>query len=116
MHYVFYYLTVHYYNSKVFGDCPVHYFMKKYGFNDFLPIPKSNIYRKNSYLICIPKVINKEFTNILKSEGCHFTYLDCQEIEEVDLNNKMVDEKSIWNGCYYENIFYIKEISKTIDV
>jgi len=106
----FYYISIYNFNTRIYGDCPIDHFMKKYGYIEYLPIPKSLCYKKNSYLFCIPKIISAEFIHILTLDGCQISHICCEEIDESNLLNTIVDEKTTWSGCCYETVYSVKKI------
>lgn len=106
----FYYISIPRYNRRIYGDCPITHFIKKYGYTEFLPIPKSIEYKKNQYLFCIPKIITVELIDILTKDGCFISHICCEEIDSIDLTDTIVDEKLIWTGCCYETIYSIKPL------
>jgi len=115
MLYSFYYITIPYYNTKIYGDCPINHFMNKYSYKEYLPLPKSYNYAKNRYLFCIPKIISCELIDILEKDGYKISYITCEEFIDIDFHNTIVDEQVKWTGCCYETIYSIKIIdNKTV--
>ena len=107
----FYYISLYNFNTRIYGNCPIEYSLKKYGYIEYLPIPKSICYKKNHYLFCIPKIISAELIHILKLDGCIITYICSEEIDFSNLANTIVDERIVWTGCCYETIYSIKPLS-----
>lgn len=110
MIYTFYYAKIPYYNSERYGDCPIKYLMKKYGYIEFLPIPKSKKNDDGTYLFCIPKIISFEFIHLMKIINCTTTYASSSEFIDIDFTNTVVDSCINWSGCCFESIYFVKTI------
>lgn len=53
------------YNTR---ECMIKYYVKKYGFNEFLAVIASRKISNNEYLVSIPNDIADDFINTLKLE------------------------------------------------
>jgi len=80
------------------NECPIEYNMKKYGFERYLPIPKTNKIAPTTLIVCLPKSMAKEFLDIIRDDG--------------SIENFMYDEDVHYNGYKDFNGIYIKQIDE----
>jgi len=76
----FFHIHIPSYLSTNAYDCPISYFMRKYGFEKHLPISVPLKYGSGEYMVCLSQNMATEFCDILKSEeDCQVTLLQKNE-------------------------------------
>jgi hypothetical protein len=85
--------------------------LKKYNFDILLPMPIPKTINKSTYLICIPLNRSIGFLDLFEEECCRYTFLKTEDINITDIEQKYVNEISLWNGCYYETEYFISSKS-----
>jgi D-ribose pyranose/furanose isomerase RbsD len=94
----FYQIYVPYKIQFSSNECPIEYNMKKYGFEKYLPIPKTNKIAPTTFIVCLPTIMAKEFLDIIREDGC---------IEKI-----MYDEDVNYNNYKDFKGIYIKKIDE----
>jgi hypothetical protein len=85
--------------------------LKKYNFDILLPMPIPKTINKSTYLICIPINHSNGFLDLFEEECCRYTFLKTENIDITDIEQKYVNEISLWNGCYFETEYFISSKS-----
>lgn len=75
-------------------DCPIVYLLRKYNFNDSIPIPKR--IESREYIIALPENITTQFCNILQTEeNCVCTFIQTRDYAIDNFQNTYVGENFI---------------------
>lgn len=85
--------------------------LKKYNFDILLPMPIPKTINKNTYLICIPLNRCNGFLDLFEQECGKYTFLKIENINITDIEEKYVNEISLWNGCYFETDYFVSSKS-----
>jgi len=94
----FYKIYVPYKMQFASNECPIEYNMKKYGFEQYLPIPKTNKIAPTTFVVCLPKPMAEEFLDIIRDDG--------------SIENFMYDDDVSYDAyADFKNI-YIKQIDE----
>ena len=111
MLYSYYYVTLPYNYVYDTDESGITSFLKKYNFDILLPMPIPKTINKSTYLICIPLNRSSGFLDLFEEEYCRYTFLKTEDINITDIEQKYVNEISLWNGCYYETEYFISSKS-----
>ena len=111
MSYSYYYINIPQqliYNGL---ECPVEYYLKKYGFDNAVPKPLK--LPNNNYVICVPSSISHEFTEQLTNEGCTTMFKNTVTYENLDVTNTYIGESSEWRGCLMNVEYFLSKKVET---
>jgi hypothetical protein len=108
----FFHIHIPSYLSTNAYDCPISYFMRKYGFEKHLPIPVPLKFGSGEYTVCLSQNMATEFCDILKSEeDCQVTLLQKNEYGIDNFKDMFVHELStLKNGIRGLDRFLTKRI------
>jgi hypothetical protein len=110
----FYYVYVPYKIQFGSNECPIEYNLKKYGYIEYLPIPKTNKINSTSFIVCLPKIIAKEFLDIMHEDGCIEKFMYDEDVsydKYADFKNiyiKQIDE--IYNMCVEKTTYVLTKL------
>lgn len=83
-------------------DCQIIYHISKYGYADFLPIPKPIKYLNDEYVFCLPKFpisISNIIIDRFIDDGCSCTFMKTENTElDCFINTQIIETIENING------------------
>ena len=73
-------------------DCPITYLLKKYGLDNYMPIPRSTRLLNGELIAVIPSDLKNVFQQIMDEEDCKCVFVNSEECDYVDFENTYVYE------------------------
>lgn len=98
--------------------CPIEYLLKKYGYQDILPIVKPLKLSNILFIFIVPYLISSELIQKLNKDGIfNIEHIKSEEIEHLNLSNKCIGVKHHWEKYYYVSEYFVmtEDYSKISD-
>ena len=73
-------------------ECPIEYILKKYGLDNYLPIPRTKTDSNGEIIAAIPSELEIVFRQLMDEEDCFVRLIKTEEYNNSDFKNTSVYE------------------------